>query len=321
MLRVLTVTMNPALDREFFVNDFHVNKLHRIHSYEETEMTPGGKGINVSIALAKLGISSVALGITGGYTGRVVVNELRKISDLITTSFVHIEQETRENIAILDEVNHTITEINSPGPEIDSDTLDHFLKRYEMLLSRVNCVVLSGSLPRGVASDTYGYLVKKAKEKGKIVFMEVIDEYLQPSLSIACPHVLRPDLRAEKVVMGKKLRELEDYVRAAKELIKRGCELVVLSYKIKGDIVATKDEVWYLTTDVEIDSSHLLGIGDTYIAAMIYHRLNVTTEDYIQTAKFGYVAALAKTRKMKKEMPTMDEIKSVAHHCKMEKLE
>lgn len=52
---VLTVTLNPALDREIFIEDFQVNRLYRIRDLSKTQMSPGGKGINVSIALSRLG--------------------------------------------------------------------------------------------------------------------------------------------------------------------------------------------------------------------------------------------------------------------------
>ena len=67
---ILTVTLNPALDREIFIDDFQVNRLYRLRDLTRTQMTPGGKGINVSIALSKLGVPSIATGFVGGHMGR-----------------------------------------------------------------------------------------------------------------------------------------------------------------------------------------------------------------------------------------------------------
>ncbi|MEJ5230449.1 MAG: 1-phosphofructokinase family hexose kinase [Pseudothermotoga sp.] len=319
-MKVITVTINPALDREFIVEDFTVNELHRIAHYKDIVMSPGGKGINVSVALAKLRVQSIAIGILGGYIGRVLLMELSKISPLISTSFVHIDQETRENISIIDPRNHTLTEINSPGPIVEKHALDLLLKRYEIYLSRAEVVVLSGSLPPNLQGDVYGQFAKIAKQKNKQVFMEVTDEYIKQALQIQPPDVIRPDVRERNVVLGKELLTLDDYVQAALELVRMGCKLSVISYQVKSNIVATKEGVWLITTPSEVEISNLLGAGDAYVAAMVYKKLSEPTSELIEVAKFGYAAALAKTKKPPKEMPDYEDIRNSLQECQIERL-
>ncbi len=319
-MKVITVTINPALDREFIVEDFTVNALHRVAHYKDIVMTPGGKGINVSVALAKLRVQSTAIGILGGYIGRVLLMELSKISPLISTSFVHIDQETRENISIIDPKNHTLTEINSPGPIVEKHALDLLLKRYEIYLSRAEAVVLSGSLPPNLQGDVYGQFAKIAKQRNKHVFMEVTDEYIKLALQIQPPDVIRPDVREKSVVLGRELLTLDDYVQAALELIKMGCKLSVISYQVKSNVVATKEGVWLITTPSEVDISNLLGAGDAYVAAMVYKKLSEPTCELIEVAKFGYAAALAKTKKPPKEMPDYEDIRRSLQECQIERL-
>lgn len=306
-MEVLTVTLNPALDREIYIDNFKINKLHRLRSLERTRMSPGGKGINVSVALAKLGIPSIATGILGGYVGRVVLEELRKIDKRITTNFVHIDGETRENIAIIDEVNDTITEINGPGPVVSQEDIDHFLKRYRMSLSRVNCVIISGSIPIGIDEEIYSQLTGIAKEKNVCVFMEATNTLLTKAVKQNCPDVVKPDLRGEQIVLDQELEKFEDYVRAAEEIINYGAKLAVLSYKIKSDIVATREGVWLISMTTPLEESHLLGAGDAYVAGMVYHAIRKKW-DLLEMAKFGFSAAVAVTRKRSKEMPSIEDI-------------
>lgn len=319
-MKVITVTLNPALDREFIVEDFRVNELHRVAHYKDIMMSPGGKGINVSIALAKLRVQSVAIGILGGYIGRVLLAELNKISPLISTSFVHIDQETRENISVVDPKNHTLTEVNSPGPIVEKHALDLLLKRYEIFLSRAEIVVLSGSLPPNLKGDFYGTLAKIAKQREKRVFMEITDEYIKPALEIQVPDVIKPDVREKNVVLERELVTLDDYIEAATELVKMGCKMSVISYQVKSDVVATNEGVWLITTPGDVEISNLLGAGDAYVAAMAYKMLSSPKNDLLETAKFGYAAALAKTRKLPKEMPDYDEIVNHLQSCQIERL-
>jgi len=319
-LKVVTVTLNPALDREFIVEGFTINDYHRIKDKNHMIMSPGGKGINVSIALSKLGVASVAIGILGGYTGRVLFTELNKISPLISTSFVHIDDETRENIVIVDPANHTMTVINSPGPNVDRYAVDLLLKRYEIYLSRAEIVVLSGSLPPNLEGDIYGKMAKMAKERGKMVFIDVIDEYLMPALQISVPDIIKPDVRGNPTVLGTRLNDLEDYVGAAMSLVRKGCKLAVISYQLKSDVIATQDGVWLITTDEEVEPENVLGAGDAYVASMVYKRLTDKKADMMEIAKFGYAGALAKAKKLPKEMPDYEEINEAMKLCRVERL-
>ncbi|ABR30540.1 ribokinase [Thermosipho melanesiensis] len=315
---VLSVCMNPALDREFYINNFSVDKLHRLDP-EYSRMSPGGKAINVAIDLASFRIKSIVTGFIGGYVGDIVLSELREISNLITTNFVHIEGETRENIVIIDEVNHTITEINSSGPRIPIEDIEHFLRRYKLIVPSADAVVISGSISQGIPAQIYGDLTKIAKKYGKKVFWETRDNILRESLKIDSPCILRPDFRKEQVIFGRELNSEQDYIDAGKELIRYGVKMAVLSYKIDYDIVVTSDGVWFIRPLVEVDHSHLLGTGDTYMAAMIYKYFE--TENLIEIAKFGYAAALAKTWYRAKVPPKYEDIEKALTMFKIERVE
>ena len=319
-MKVLTVTLNPALDRIMFIKNFEINKLHRVPSFDESILSPGGKGVNVSVALAKLGIPSVATGFLGGYMGRILIEELRKVSNLITTNFVFIKDETRENIAIIDEANHTITEINSPGPRIDEIDLEHLIRRYTMSLSRVEVVVISGSMPESLTSDVYVKLVKIAKEKGKTIFMETRDKHISVMYREGViPDFVKPDFRMEYSLLGEELKELDDFISQGRKLIEAGAKLVVLSYQIDKDIIIVEDGAWIIKPKVGVDISHVLGTGDTYTAAMVYRYLN-GVGDALDIGRYGYVAALAKTKKARKEPPSLQEIEEFSDKYVLERV-
>jgi len=88
MLRILTVTLNPALDQVYEVADFAVGKLNRPAS---KTVTAGGKGINVARAYQALGGQVMATGLAGGSVGRDIVNAAT--NEGIPTAFVSIAAE------------------------------------------------------------------------------------------------------------------------------------------------------------------------------------------------------------------------------------
>jgi len=317
-MEVLAVCLNPALDREFVIDNFKIDKLSIVPN-EKNTMSPGGKGVNVAVILSHYGVSSIATGFLGGYAGNVLLSELRKKSTLITTSFLRINDETRENIAIADTINHTLTEINSEGPTVSEEDVKKFIKRYEVLVQKVKVVVISGSIPRGVPNSIYGELTKIAKKYNKFVFWEARDEIITDSIKIAFPDVLKYDMRRSEKVLGNILSTEQEYIKAAKDFIKQGAKLVILSYKTIHDFVANEDGVWKFSPKVQIDHSYLLGSGDTFVAAMVYAHLQ--NKCRLDMARYGYAAAVAKTSYLGKEPPSVGQIEEFLAHITTERVE
>lgn len=317
-MKVLAVCLNPALDREFVIEGFTLNKLNIVPN-ELNRMTPGGKGVNVAVILSKYNVPTILTGFVGGYVGNVLVSELRKVGPLLTTSFVHIRDETRENIAIEDTLNHTLTEINSEGPFISREAYELFLKRFEVLVQKVKAVVISGSVPRGVPLSSYGELTSIAKKYGKTVFWEARDEIITESIKIAFPDVIKYDMRRSEKILGSYLEHEDEYVSAAKEFIKRGAKLVILSYRTIFDFVATAEGVWKFSPKFEIDHSFLLGAGDTFVSAMILSHLE--GKCCLDMARYGYAAAVAKTKYLGKEPPKREDIDKTLELIMVERVE
>lgn len=189
-----------------------------------------------------------------------------------------------------------------------------------MSLTRVEAVVISGSIPVNAPRDIYVKMVKMAKEKGVPAFMEVRDPYIITLYeNDAMPDVIKPDFRASHTLLGKDLKTLEDFVSAGKELLKTGAKLAVLSYFIDKDVLVLDEASYIIGPTIEIDYSHLLGTGDTYVAGMVYKYLQ-GERDMLEIGKFGYVAALASTRTAEKELPSLDEIETFMQYFEIERV-
>ncbi|MCD6159432.1 MAG: 1-phosphofructokinase family hexose kinase [Kosmotoga sp.] len=318
-MKVLTVTLNPALDREVVVNNFQINELHRINNQKYSVMEPGGKGINVSLIHHILGLPSIAMGFLGGFIGSIVEQKLRMLSDLVTTNFVFVDEETRENLAIIDPSNDTITEINSLGPNIDEKSLKQFMRRFDISLKRAECMVFSGSIPPGVPADYCMELVKKAKDSGKMVISESTGDHFELAVKNGLLTVVKPDLRSKKEYMGETLKSLEDYVKAAEETVKMGSKMAILSYEIEGDVVATSEGVWLLKAKEHIERSHLLGTGDSFVAGVVY-RLLKNRKDLLEAAKWGMAAAIAETKFIGKEFISIEDVEMCTESFELSRL-
>ena len=118
---IYTITFNPALDYIVRVEDFKLGEVNRT-SYEE--VYAGGKGINVSIVLKNLGVSSVALGFIAGFTGEEIERRVKKSGCI--TDFIKLDKGlSRINIKLKSEVE---SEINGQGPDITNEDLEELYK-------------------------------------------------------------------------------------------------------------------------------------------------------------------------------------------------
>ena len=73
---IYTVTLNPAMDKTVEIPSLTIDAVNRIASMRTD---PGGKGINVSKVIGKLGAKSIATGILGGDTGRAILSALEEM--------------------------------------------------------------------------------------------------------------------------------------------------------------------------------------------------------------------------------------------------
>ena len=109
---IITVTMNPAIDKTVDIDALVHGGLNRI---KHVEYDAGGKGINVSKTIRELGSTSIATGFLGGNNGRTIANVLKEKE--IESDFVWVDGETRTNTKVFEE-NGELTELNEPGPLI-----------------------------------------------------------------------------------------------------------------------------------------------------------------------------------------------------------
>ena len=150
---IYTVTLNPTLDRSMTVAEIVFNDVLRA---SQVRLDWGGKGLNVSRALKALGGESVAMGFCGGATGKQLEDGLHALG--IPTHFVTIANETRSTVFIAESASERHIKVNEIGPTIQPAELDALLKRVADTVQPGDYWTLNGSLPPGVAADTYAGL-------------------------------------------------------------------------------------------------------------------------------------------------------------------
>ncbi len=268
VIMILTVTLNPAIDKILIIDAFKVHRLHRLQPGELSMISPGGKGVNIAQLLNNLGNKVIASGFAGGHSGHMLCEAIRQAG--ITTNFIFTQGATRTNISILDRQNDTLTEINDFGHEIPDEDILFFVENYERLLDRVSLVVIAGSLPWGVSPDVYKTLIEKANLQKKKVILHTVPKYI-PVLMQAQPFLINPDMRSDHSLLGDEVDGISDFLRVGKTILAQSpaTEFVIFTHRLENVVAITRFKAYVLRPQ-NLSIVNMLGYGDAYLGGFAH---------------------------------------------------
>ena len=291
---ILTVTLNPTLDKFYWVDHLPLS-LERVEEEiliraKKSATSAGGKGINVSVFLACMGVDTVAMGFLAGHTGQIILRDV--LARGATANFVWIEGENRTNVTIIERgKEYHPVKIHEQGPSIPPQAVDMFLRKYRRMLRRAEYVVLGGALPPGIPADFYRELVRLANEEGVRAVVHAGLTALREAI-LAKPYFIKPDVREEAEVGGLPARTEEEIIQAGKHAVQQGVEICLISHHVTGDILVTPQGVWDLEARVPLSKyKNLVGADDALVAGVLY-RL-VEGDSVLDAVRFGMAAAIA----------------------------
>ncbi len=238
---------------------------------------PGGKGINVSRVLKRLGHQSEALGFVGGFTGSYVKDVLQK--EEIQTNFVEVQGDTRINVKVkgLEE-----TELNGTSPNISEQNLSQ-LQDQLANLSEGDVLVLAGSVPSTVPATIYETLCKEALERKVAVYVDSSGDPMMKVLNVG-PTFIKPNHHELGEMFNVDIKEPKDAVVYIKRLLSYGIQYVLVSFAGDGAVLGTKERILFATTPKgEVKNS--VGAGDSSVAGFLVSQLeNMPLEDALKFA-------------------------------------
>ena len=297
--KVLTVTLNPSIDKTILVEKLKPYELNRV---VDSRVDPGGKGINVARVLNNFGVDVLATGLIAGDNGIKLLNFMNRAG--ISADFFRIDGETRTNIKVLDISNQKTTEINEKGFLVSEKELDGFRRKYRALLKHTDIVVLSGSLPPGIPYEFYEESIQLAKKCGKRVILDADGEAFRAGVR-AAPFAIKPNLRELEMILGKKVNSLNESVNAVKPFLETGIEIVIVSAGPDGAVIANRNEIYKADTwNIEVKGA--TGSGDSMVAALAYSIFK--NDSLLDIAKMTTAAGTVTASKAGTQICALDEV-------------
>ena len=273
--QIITLTINPSLDKSTHFTGLVAEQKMRCQT---PNYDAGGGGINVSKAISKLGGSSLCVFTSGGSSGEMLEELIKKSG--IESQVLKTKNWTRENFIAVDDVTKSQYRFGFPGNELSEteiETLFATIKDFQ-----TDYLVISGSLNEGLPTNFYSKIAQIAKASGVKVVADTSGEALQKVLETGV-YLVKPNIGELAKLIGVERLELSDVEKAAKKLIEKGsAEIIVVSLGAEGAILVTKDTTEFVAAP-KAEKKSTVGAGDSMVGGMVWAlSQNKTLREVIQ---------------------------------------
>ena len=290
---ILTVTLNAAVDSTWEVENYIIDSVNRAEKDVPLRIA-GGKGINVARVIKRLREDVLATGFVGGDLGEFIKRKLDE--EKIEHEFISVKGESRECLIIVDPIKKTETVTNGTGPEISSSEVEKFKDFFLKTIPKCKVICLSGSLPLGVSTDIYSYLIKWANEENVPVILDTSNDALKKGI-LAKPFMVKPTIKeVEEVLHDHNIESDKDIIKAAKYFLDKGAEVVVISRGKEGAIMCTMEDSWKITPP-EVDAVNPVGSGDAFVGGFAV--AIARGQSILDAVKLGTATGAANAEKLK----------------------
>lgn len=253
---IYTITTNPSLD---YTVDAELIP-GQINRTSSEVIYPGGKGINVSLSLQRLGEETHALGFAAGRIGQTI----RDLLDDLKCPHTLLELgsgQSRINVKIRGPVE---TAVNGRGPDLGAGDLSRLLDLLRDV-KREDAVVMSG-WTQNIAF--YVSILRQLEETGCMTVLDCSGEALWQCLECH-PFLIKPNLTELGALFGVEDLEYAEGVELAHRLQLEGARNVVVSMGGGGAFLLTESRELYFANACSGRTTNTVGAGDSLVAGFL----------------------------------------------------
>ncbi len=292
---VYTVTCNPALDYVMWTDGVASDRINRA---DKTALTYGGKGINVSAVLTRLGVPTRALGFAAGFTG----DKLKALltADGIAHDFVDLpEGETRINVKVkaAEELD-----FNAAGPAVSTADIAMLMHKLDALRPG-DFLVLAGTVSKNLPQDLYERMLTRLEGWGVQVVVDAEKSLLREALRFR-PFLVKPNHHELGALFGVELRSAKEIAVYAQKLQAEGARNVLVSRAEEGAVLVDETGNCHVIGNAPGTLRNSVGCGDSMVAGFIAGWLQ--RGDYVHALRLG--AACGNATAFSDMLATKEEI-------------
>lgn len=296
---IYTCTITPSIDYTTYLSEFRNGKLNRS---KEVYYYPGGKGINVSRVLQRLGVNNTALGFAGGFTGSYIESFLQR--EGIQTAFIQTEEITRINVKIKADKE---TELNGPGPELTEIQNEQLLAKAESLQSG-DWFILAGTLPDSI---DYNKLFSICRKNEVHFVLDTSGSALKQLIKVK-PFLVKPNEKELGELFQTIITTKNQAIHYAQQLIKEGLQHVIVSLGSEGAILVTEKDV-FTAEAPKGKAVNTVGAGDSLVSGFIASYIS----NHNVKEAFRYAVAAGTATAFQSDLCNKDDVEKLLNQVKV----
>ena len=279
---IYTITFNPAVDLVIQVPNCQLGALNRSKG---EEYVAGGKGINMSIVLKRLGVDNIATGFLGGFSGKFIEEFLEK--EGVITHFISVDGTTRINVKVKGEVE---TEINAAGATVNVEKFQQLVRYLEDHLQEEDIVFLAGNAAPGLDETSYVEIAKLCHARGVKLVLDTTKTSLLACLPYQ-PFMIKPNQHELEELFGVKIETQEEMIAYAFKLQEKGARNVLVSCGGEGSFLVSETGQVLTSNTPKGILINSVGAGDSMLAGFMAKYIE--TNDFKKSLKQGAASGSA----------------------------
>ncbi len=265
---IVTLTVNPSLDRTVaLAQSLERGAVQRVDASHEE---PGGKGVNVTRALAAAGADSIAV-LPAGHDDPFIA---ALHAAHVPAAVVPIAGRLRSNLS-LTEPDGTTTKLNEPGPVLSVAEQHELVDEVVRQATDASWLVLAGSLAPGLGDDFYVRVIR-AVRRARLDCRIAVDTSGAPLAALLDTgepvDLVKPngeELAELARVPAEHLETDPDRVALlAAGLVPRGIHAALVTLGATGAVLVAGDGAWFAPAPRIVPRS-TVGAGDSSLAGYL----------------------------------------------------
>ena len=267
-IKFLSICLNPVLQKTLVLNSLHENEVNRSGEYY---FDASGKGVNVSRVLTELGEDVIHLTQVGGINKKLFLRMIKK--DRINIQTVDSYSEIRYCYTLINKENKTTTEIVEEAEKVNPKTEKNVFEKFLRIIPKMDVVIISGTKASGFSDSLYPSIVKKAKQEGKKIILDIKGSDLKNSLEYK-PDIIKPNLSefASTFLNDASFKESHENAKKMdviknemKELYDKYHTTVILTRGKFGTLYIDENKIFEIVPE-PITPLNTIGCGDSFTA-------------------------------------------------------
>jgi 1-phosphofructokinase family hexose kinase len=233
------------------------------------DVRPAGKALNVSRALAWLGIESVAAGLWGREDYAAMQQAVQRLGGLIQVAMTPANGHTRRNVTVVDSLHEREMHLRLSSALATPGSLRALGADLGGLVGLGDCCVFAGAMPTGALLDDFIALVRECHARGARIVADTHGPALERLVQAGLPWLIKPNVEELSGLLGREIEDTPASLATAGRTLLEKVDAVLISRGENGAVLVTKEGAWAGRCDGPGRVVSTVGCGDYLLAGFL----------------------------------------------------